>query len=86
MLNILNFNHLINLGVLPNFGISTVLTLLTFSLIHLTQNLENKKTNLKSIMTNATFGVLFISNIYFAFAAIFSFVISLITSSQIHWF
>lgn len=86
MLNVLNFDYIINLGFLPNLGITIILTLLIIGLFYFRDNWKMDKVDRQIIIFDIIFGILIALYLYIIIVAVHSLFLNLHETHHIHWF
>lgn len=86
MLNILNFDYMVNLGFLPNLGITIILTLLIIGLFYFRDNWKMDKIDIQIIIFDIVFGILIAFYLYIVIITIHSLFSGLHETHHIHWF
>lgn len=77
MLNILNFDYMVNLGFLPNLGITIILTLLIIGPFYFRDNWKIHKIDNQKIIFDIVFGILIAFYLYTINVTIHSLFLSL---------
>lgn len=86
MLNILNFDYMINLGFLPNLGITIILTLLIIGLFYFRDNWKMDKIDGQIIIFDIIFGILIAFYLYIIIVTVHSLFLNLHETHHIHGF
>lgn len=77
---------MVNLGFLPNLGITIILTLLIIGLFYFRDNWKIHKIDSQKIIFDIVFGILIASYLYIINITIHSLFLSLHETHHIHWF